>query len=327
MNAVALERYLRFLPLGTSLAGEVPASLQKSGLVRVGNDVALPPVAAEQMYRYSFLYSRLNHGWLLTRAFINRGIPLPTALDEENDTMAMDRLYNVFVYGSFDAAILKAISFQQGDMATRKALLEGAILAMRNEKDYRRVASELGLEEDVVRCYEQLFFNVYDRAAETLYLASNIYDASRLVEFDEDYMSTAAREDLIRRIGMVGSIDDIRHIMGSSRNDRLDTLSNPDIPAKLESTLMANGYMMARLGWINQGRHSVGLRHAKGLISAAKMSGNAQDNPGSVFSSLGLGRIITQDLGAILAANARARKEAAIDSERRAVMVEAVGSN
>jgi hypothetical protein len=56
----------------------------------------------------------------------------------------------------------------------------------------------------------------------------------------------------------------------------------------MEAMIMANGFVMAKSGWLNQYTNAVGIRNATNLIAAAKQSGDTgQNDPLTSAGSLG----------------------------------------
>jgi hypothetical protein len=58
-------------------------------------------------------------------------------------------------------------------------------------------------------------------------------------------------------------------------------------PERIESCVMANGWILARNGWLDQSRNAVGLKHARNLLSAAKVGGQETGVPSSPFETIG----------------------------------------
>jgi hypothetical protein len=85
-------------------------------------------------------------------------------------------------------------------------------------------------------------------------------------------------------------------LAGATRIDLVKSIANGEnVATKLEALFMANGYVAARFGWLNQS-DAKGLMDAKALIAAAKHGGQDTEEHNPVSTA---GAAIYDELRAV----------------------------
>lgn len=229
-------------------------------------------------------YKDVSFGWNLVRYLVRNKLELPSI---ENDEYIV-RAYRFERYGIMDDAIFAAIAFNADELKEIRAILQSCLVV--ENVDIKEIAEKLGINEDSIRAYESLFYNVIDRSKEAAWLATIIYPETRFVEMSPTYVQDAGHQWLLKRSGYNNGFETVAHFSGLRTNMNRD-MSNA--ASKMENALMVNGYLLATNGYINQ-RDAQGIFHAKTIISAEKQGGNQQvmadDGPGdlglSIFTEL-----------------------------------------
>jgi hypothetical protein len=268
---------LDLLPAGISLTGEL---VDKA-----------PPTSFHQhkqkMLRYSAAYANLQFGWHYVQRLLDEGLEFTRTMRDHGGP-AMVAAYNYFARNTNDQNVMEAWMLAAApERKAERHIVEAALCS----KDYtlEEAAEFTGLSKDSIAIYEKLFFNIVDRRRESLFIATVLYPNSRLVEMFEGYLSdpTTCFPQLLKRSGYVNSIKDVMYFAGHpDGNGLLASLASRETPERLEALIMANGYLLARNGWINQ--RSLGISQARGLMAAAKAGGEQRSaSLDSPFTSLG----------------------------------------
>lgn len=288
MNAPSLHYYLERLPADISLTGEKPTRRRTPGI---------PEHRCNEIERYATVYSSPQAAWLLIQGYIRaaqNGVRLPPHSEWQDDTW-FRQAYDWCVHKIPDNAVSHAVMLLDEKMTYERQVIDALLLTP--DSTIESVASRLALSQETVACYEQLFFNVIDRRHEALYIGRNVYPQTRLVEMMEGYIESEGLGMLLRRAGFNNGVQHVLHAAGlASGTGLLVEMNGNQAASDLESLLMANGYFLARNGWINQRRHAHGLAAARGLISAAKASGQATGSSASLMTLHGVGDSIRTEL-------------------------------
>lgn len=225
--------------------------------------------------RFAIIYSMPDFAWRYARICAEHDIPLPGFVAESDEILWRAYLYNVNPNKFRDPHIIAAMELSNN----RSRDMAGKIRSLLMAKDATPllVARHCALNYKTVHCYEQLFFNVYDRREDALYVSRILYPDGRLAEFLPGYIESVQHETLMMRGAYNNGIKDALHMAGMA-NTLGDAMNSAQSARDLEGVLMATGYLMAKNGWINA--DSAGsLSHARQLIAAGKIGG--QDNSGA----------------------------------------------
>lgn len=285
MKHSTIAKLLKCIPdklLGEFVFGKHNSGALKAALTASGNE--------HDCHRFSILYSLTDFAWRFAGISAKHDIPIPGFVAESDEILWRAYLYNVNPRTYRDQHIIAAMELnhdRSGDMAGKlKALL------MARDSSPSLVARHCGLHERTVRCYEQLFFNVYDRRDEALYVSRILYPDGRVSEFLPDYIDRVPHGTLMMRGAHNNGIRDALHMAGMT-NTLGDAMSSAQSAKDLEGVLMATGYLMAKNGWINAD-NAGSLMHARQLIAAGKIGG--QDNSGAASELSYMGDVYWREL-------------------------------
>lgn len=218
-------------------------------------------------------YSDVALGWRAAGLFARTHTPFPAYLTGDDHWLWKAYLTRCApeLYG--DPAIAAARAINDPSMYGVRSSLEAFLLS--EDMSHADIGRATGLNPAVVSAYEKLFFNVTDRFGDFLYLAKVVYPNGRLEEVFDGYLNNAPYGDILRRIGYNSGRDYVAYMSGL-RSNLLHQMGSGDIALQLERVIMANGFVLAHSGAVNQRADAVGLRAAASLIAAAKHGGSDQ---------------------------------------------------
>jgi len=236
-------------------------------------------------------YKNLQFGWTFAQTQAYNDLPIGVVLKNQDTAVWRAYLYNRDPQKYRDKTLLQALSFTHPTKSKDKALLNALIMTQGATVEH--VASTLNIPKNVVAVYEKLFFNVLDRKEDHMFISSIVYPQGRLVEFYDRYTDTETLDMLLMRAGYNHGAKDLLYLAGF-HSDVLQKYEGKDTPARLESLIMANGLMLAKNGWLNQGPgSSMGMYQARQLLAAAKAGGGeTQESP---FYDKNPGRTVLAD--------------------------------
>lgn len=245
-----------------------------------------------QIDRFLVAYRDLAFGYHFVRALIKCGCELPPDVDEQEviDFYWFERT------GEPRGAIVETLALHHPSAH----FIENAIQAMLlTFAPIDEIAAKLGVSSDVLRTYERLFFNVFDRREESLFIANVVYPEHRLVETMEGYTREADFASILKRSAYNNGIDDVAYFIGLNvESVTAAHQSNArEMANRLESSIMANGYYLARNGFINQ-RSCTGVASAKSLIVAAKQGGEDNSEMDS-YGATSIGDSLVKELQSV----------------------------
>lgn len=263
-------------------------------------------------------YKNLRFGWESAQKLAWHALPCPGILSGEDDWIYRAYLYNIDPQRYADNDIQSAIMLLHPKMrGTRRAI--DAMLIIR-DIDVRRIAMQMGFRASVIAAYEKLFFNVLDRKNDADYIRDIVYPETRLVEWFDKYASSEDLGRIMMRAGYNNGLDYVLYVAGFNSN-LLQNLTMNDLPGNMESLIMANGFVMAKSGWLNQYTNAVGVRSATNLIAAAKQNGDtAQVDP--ITNGHTLGNALFAELNKLKDTQYRNQREYAKKMEAAFVTVE-----
>lgn len=234
--------------------------------------------------RFVRAYSDLAIGWKAAKQLAELEMPFPSFMEGDDHWLFKAYLFCVNPEKYHDKHISHARALASSRMSNSRDAINGLLLC--DDATYELIESDTGIHHKTIAAYEKLFYNVMDRHLDHLYIRNIAYPHGRLVETYEDYLENEELGKILLRIGFNNGREDVLHFAGF-RSGLLSSLSQQSMPEKLESLIMANGYLLARNGWANQREHASGLSSARNLIAAAKHGG--QDNQQvSAFSDFGI---------------------------------------
>ena len=224
-------------------------------------------------------YKRENDpafGWYFARHFAKARESLPYAA---HDFPWIRRAYNVQRFGNKlnprafenNEPTATAISWEMPEFYNYGIMVKGLLLAP--DATVEKIAELTNLNIDAIRAYEQLFFNVLDRKADTAYLCRLVYPNGIISEMLPDHHIPANLETQVLSAGYKNGMKAVMHLMGA--RGMLEHKS--DDATSLEREIMANANFYARNGGLNQNHPAV--QQGRQLLAAAKKSGQDAGMP------------------------------------------------
>lgn len=208
-------------------------------------------------------YSDLQFGYHFIKSIIDADMALPLIIDEE---ILMDAYY-FLKFNKHKDYIIHAISLTHPMYKNMEDSLKALLIT---DDSFTKISSITGLPENVLRAYEQLFFNIRDRRQESLFIANIVYPNTKFIEMSDNYLKVEDPGKILLRSGYNNGSDDVIFFSGLKPKDFAEG-SSSEMAAKLESEIMRNAYILARNSMLNT--RSTGIGNAKGLLIAAKQGG------------------------------------------------------
>jgi hypothetical protein len=237
--------------------------------------------------KFARCYSNPSFVWHFVKLFAKMGEPLPITSCYELLTYkgynTILEAYNFIRYGTASEEMVYAVSIDSSMNPYNKNVLRGTLLVEDVEAEH--IARKTGVPLSVIEIYEELFFNVWDRQEDQLFIASLVNPEGAFAELNPNYQARASYGELLRRTGYKYGLDDVMSLAGVRGHEI--TGSTQNIVAEFENKLMANALFLANTGFMNT-RNNVGISNAKNLLAAAKHGG---DTDTAQNDNIGIGGI------------------------------------
>ena len=245
-------------------------------------EMAALPLMDHGGRRFMEAYLNLDFGWYAAKSLAAHRQDFPCVCEGEDNMVFRAFLYNCSTRYP-DQVIREVCELTTPATAPIREAIEALFLV--KGATIEKVAETVGIRKEVISAYEKLFFNVIDRKADEAFLARSIYPNSRLVEMYSTYLDGEPFGEVLKRAARTSGAWDVLYMAGYT-GGLLHAMPGHEITAQFESIILTNGLIMARNGWLNQQTGSMGLHHARSVLTAAKIAG--QDTaPRSPMSSLG----------------------------------------
>ena len=196
-------------------------------------------------------------GWRIASSYHAAQEPLPPSLSDQD----VRRAYH-YLGGNRDDAMAQARSLMR--RGTTRTTLQGLLCA--RDITLEGIASLLGLETEVVRLFESLFFSV--RSRETTYVLDQVLPGTRLGAVEEAHRDYTQEDLIMMRTGRDYGWQEVARLAGLSPMEAPNETSETML-ADMEKTMAANARMLARSGYLNRQR-SPGIQHGKTLMMRPK---------------------------------------------------------
>jgi hypothetical protein len=237
--------------------------------------------------KFARCYSNPSFVWHFVKLFAKMGEPLPITSCYELLTYkgynTILEAYNFIRYGTASEEMVYAVSIDSSMNPYNKNVLRGTLLV--EDVKAKHIARKTGVPVSVIEIYEELFFNVWDRQEDQLFIASLVNPEGAFAELNPNYQARASYGELLRRTGYKHGLDDVMSLAGVRGHEI--TGSTQNIVAEFENKLMANALFLANTGFMNT-RNNVGISNAKNLLAAAKHGG---DTDTAQNDNIGIGGI------------------------------------
>jgi hypothetical protein len=198
-------------------------------------------------------------GWCIAYGYYQAQEPLPSSIRDQN----IRRAY-WYLQGHRDEQMAMACGIRTSHHGNTRAVLQGLLCA--RDISHEGIANLLGLEPEVVRLFEGLFFNV--RGREGSFAMNQAFPQSRIgavAEAEKDYDEV---DLMLMRVGRDYGWKEVARLAGLIPME--DANESPDtMLADMERTITANARMLACAGHLNR-KDSPGIRHGKTLMMRPK---------------------------------------------------------
>ncbi len=243
------------------------------------------PSLAQGIERFLARYRKTNFGWYIAQQYARHGMPFPVPLYKRDLWVIKAYMMRVDPSKYWNETISDAYHIAQRShgVAIGDMMLKTHILAMSRagtvEEQIKMIAERVGCSTDLVEAYECLFFNILDRRMDAIYITQEVYPETRIVEFHENYLHSAALIDLVKRSGFnTRDPDYASYLLGIGDQSYLAKIaSRPDRESELTKYMMGNGLMLTRANLLNQ--RSIGMTRVSNLLAASRQGGTQADVP------------------------------------------------
>lgn len=268
MTATTIHRWLATIP--DALLPKLFPSEELESFRSHGSEVATPQDDWDAQ-RFALVYRRPDFGWHFSKLLAEQELNFPGVVDEGDRVLFRSFCYHVNRNRYRNQSVTRALGLTHKSFQAQKAVVDSLLLSP--DSTVEEVARHTQLDVETLRAYERLFFNVLDRKADALYIMRIVYPEGRVVEFMHNYLNQSSMEPMLRRVGHRDGVMHVLYQAGIS-NDLVDNLAASSSTQQMEDLLMANGYVMARAGLLNQEQAVVpGIFHAQRLLAAGKVGG------------------------------------------------------
>jgi hypothetical protein len=232
----------------------------------------------EDVGKFVRSYADLSIGWKAAKQLANSDVPFPAFIEGSDDWVFRAYLYCLNPVRYKSEHISGALALASSRMKNSREVINSMLI--QDMYNYASIEADTSIHRDTIAAYEKLFYNVVDRHLDHMFIRNVVYPNGRFVEIYDRYLDNEELGNILLRIGYNNGRSDVLHFAGF-KSGLLGSLTSMDMPQKLESIVMANGYILARNGWANQREHAVGLSSARNLIAAAKHGGESAQQSSS----------------------------------------------
>lgn len=273
MTARTIETLSRYISPKEAAGGEC---LPDAGVLAVLGDGDV----ARQITHYTYCYSSLKFGWEFAAYMANKckGKKFPTFL--HGDDLYITRAYK-FIRSkgkNGDKLMKKVVALTSATFSKARTGIESMLLAKdAGEEVYHEIASAFGMEEEVIRAYEKLFFNVIDRKRESIFIASLVMPEGRLEETNPGYWKETPQEAIFRRVAYERGAGIIKYLLGISEDNPYRALDANMAAGEFNKQLMSSALFYSTLGFYNSPQVEAGRKVIQSALTndADTLKGNA----------------------------------------------------
>ena len=243
-----------------------------------------------EVNRFALCYKDLSFGWHFIKSYSDLQYDLPCEVIDEHNLV---RAYNFERYDNRDIPLAQAIAIETSLPTNIKNTITSLFFS--EGITIQAVAEITNFDEDTIRVYEELFFNVLDRKHEALFIAGLVYPETRAEELNPRYLQNVSNETLLRRVAYNNGTESTLALAGF-KDTFLQFSDATSSTNKLESAIMSNAYFMAACGFLNS-RDAPGIANAKNIMAAAKHGGGEEASfQETGFGAAPMGTIIINEL-------------------------------
>lgn len=159
--------------------------------------------------------------------------------------------------------------FADQQQSTRNVL---EAMLVTHEETPMQLGKRLGIDGQIVEAFDALFYNVYDRKQDFLFLRNVVYPNTRLEELMEDYLAKSNLGDQLIRIGYNKKLASVLYFAGF-REDLTTGISTQAATDMFRKTVMLQGHLLAANGFLNHAKHHVALLGARSILQSGLIGG------------------------------------------------------
>ncbi len=268
MNYATINTLLEYMPACEELT---------SSYFGGGSSSALYGPINSSSSRFILAYKDLSLGWKSSRLMARNNISFPCFLSGEDLWLYKAYMFCLDENKFFNRHIAEARGLACNQMVRNNETINALLVI--DDVDYDFIARRLSLHKDTIKAYEKLFFNIQDRKADHMFIKNVVYPEGRMVEMFDDYLKNEDLGKILIRAGYNNGADHVLHFAGFKSGLLNNLASGQNMPGQLEALFIANGYLLARNGWLNQRANAVGLHNARNILQAAKQGGVEEQKP------------------------------------------------
>jgi hypothetical protein len=239
-----------------------------------------------RLNKFAQCYKDLAFGWNFVRSLENKSKP-PTVTEN-----FLVRAYNYLFNNARDPKLQQAEAYASTLSPYYKDTINSLLFV--DNITVGDIAKKLGVDTEIIRLYEKLFFNILDRKEEYMFITSLVYPEGRLEEMDPKYADKVCYGTLAKRAAFNNGSEDALVAAGFPSSFMTEGTAE-DNSTRLESAMMANAYWLMRNGFGNS-RNSIGLNNAKNLIAAAKHGGQEDTGEAGGVGVAAIGTILLNEV-------------------------------
>lgn len=282
-----------------------------------GSSVSTPGALDASSTKFILAYKDLALGWKCAKLLANSDTRFPCFMS--GDDLWVFKAYMYFIDSKryYNKHVAEARALASNQLYRSGESINALLIS--DEVDYKFIAQRTSIHEDTIKAYERLFYNIVDRRNDYMFVKNIVYPDGRMVEMFDDYLKNEDLGRILLRTGYNNGPEHVLHFSGF-KSALLNTLaSGNSVPAQLEALFMANGYLLARNGWLNQRNDAVGLYNARSILQAAKQGGIEEAKP-SPF--VGVASVLRGEILNNLQSEAKVRLQKAQDAYNSASVVD-----
>lgn len=265
--------------------------------------------------RFILAYKDLSLGWKCARLLANSNTAFPCFLSGEDLWVFKAYLYCLDSKRFFNRFVVEARGLASNQLQRSSEAINALLISP--EVDYQFISNRTSIHVETIKAYEKLFFNIVDRRDDYMFIKNVVYPDGRMVEMFDDYLKNEELGRILIRTGYNNGPEHVLHFAGFKSSLLNNLAAGENMPGQLEALFMANGYLLARNGWLNQRADAVGLYNARSILQAAKQGGVEEQKP-SPFA--GVADILSDELMNNLQIDAKVRLSKAQEAYDKGVV-------
>lgn len=176
------------------------------------------------------------------------------------------------------------------DNRSTRDVLRAALIT--HDMDPKSLGVRMGMDPEIMEAFDTLFWNVYHRRKDHMFLRNLVYPNSRLEEYCQDY---ATRHSLGKHLLRIGYNKDIKNVLfwAGFRQETWEGMDAQQASALFKKSVLVQGLMLAENGFLNYTKHHPTVISAKSIIQANLIGGNDAGGEGTMgtFSEFAMNQI------------------------------------